>query len=523
MSPSPPPRRSSNAVSIALFVSTAALLAYLAAEKLWFSKPASAPLLMQSPTVAESTPAAAAPAFTPPVHSVAVLPFFDMSEKQDQEYFSDGMSAELIDSLTKIPDLQVTARTSSFYFKGKSTTVADIAKALNVLYVLEGSVRKTGTTLGITAQLIRADNGHNVWSETYDQRLDDVFRVQDEIAGAVVRVLKISPRGGSVPASTGTQNVEAYNLYLQAISVHKQPNERAEDERILDYLHRALNFDSRFANAWALLSGVLVDESELAAIEGGVPADQVKEEARRAAKQALDLNPGLPESHLALANILMTYDLDVRGANAQVQQALELNPNNSMSLVWAAKQAAMKGQFDNAIQFLQKSIAIDPVNVLKYYDLSWTLYSAGRFPEALAANRKTLDLNNGAREDYYYQATLVSLAKGDPAGALAKIESDEKLRERCGCQVLAYDALGRKIEADAALARWEKNHADTFAYPIGRVYASRGELDQAFRWFERAYRQRETTLWWIKVDPLLKNVQADPRFEVFLRKMNLLD
>jgi tetratricopeptide (TPR) repeat protein len=163
------------------------------------------------------------------------------------------------------------------------------------------------------------------------------------------------------------------------------------------------------------------------------------------------------------------------------------------------------------------------VNVLNYHNLSWTLYSAGRFPEALAANRKALDLNPEGREDYYFQATLVSLAKGDPAAALVEIESGEKIREHCGCLMLAYDALGRKIEADAALANLEKNLADNYAYPIGRVYADRGELDQAFRWFERAYRQRETTLWWVKVDPLLKNVQADPRFDVFLRKMNLLD
>jgi TolB-like protein len=446
-----------------------------------------------------------------------------MSGDPNQEYFSDGMSEELIDMLAENPDLRVPARTSSFYFKDKPTTIADVAKALSVLYVLEGSVRKSGKTLRITAQLIRADNGYHVWSETYDRQIDDVFKLQEEIGSAVVKALKISLMGRSVLESTGTQNVEAYDLYLQATSIYMHANERAENERVIDYLHRALNADPQFANAWALLSGALVHESVLVALEGDVPGGQVKEEARRAANQALKINPGLPEAHLAVATILMTYDLDVRGANAQVHQALELDSNNSTALAWAGTQAAMIGEFDNAIEFLQKSIAVDPVNAANYSSLSWILYLAARYPEALAANRKTLDLDPGGREDYYFQATLVSLAKGDSASALVEIVSAEKLRERCGCLVLAYDALGRKIEADAALTSLEKNHADNSAYPIGRVYANRGELDQAFKWFERAYRQRESTLWWIKVDPLLKNVQADPRFDDFLRKMNLLD
>jgi adenylate cyclase len=304
-----------------------------------------------------------------------VLPFVDMSEKKDQEYFSDGMSEELIDMLTKIPDLRVPARTSSFYFKGKPTTIADIAKALNVLYVLEGSVRKSGKTLRVAAQLIRADNGYHVWSETFDRQLDDVFRVQDDIVGAVVKALKISLTGGAVPNQPARKTSRRMTCTCRPHRfICTQMNGRRMNASV-DYLHRALNADSLFANAWALLSGVLVHESELVVIEGDVPADQVKEEARRAAKQALKLNPGLPEAHLAVADILMTYDLDVRGARAQVQQALELNPNNSTALAWAGKQAAMKGQFDNAIEFLQKSIAVDPVNGLQNYITSPGLFT----------------------------------------------------------------------------------------------------------------------------------------------------
>jgi TolB-like protein len=521
----PAPRFSHRAVAVVAGLIIVALVA-LAIDRVWRSRqaePEDHAAVITATTETPTPPTVAATTSAPPPHSIAVLPFVNMSGDANQEYFSDGMSEELIDMLTKIPDLRVPARASSFYFKGKPATIADIAKALSVLYVLEGSVRKSGETLRVTAQLIRAHNGYQVWSETYDRQIDDVFKLQDDIAGAVVKALKISLMGGAVPESTGTHNVEAYNLYLQARSIYMHVNERAENERIIDYLHRALNADSRFANAWALLSGVLVLESTLVALEGDAPADQVKEEARRAAKQALELNPGLPEAHLAVANILMTYDLDVRGAQSQVHQALELDRNNPTALAFAGRQATTTGQFDDSMEFLHKAIAIDPLDAFKYSSLSWALYLAGRYPEALAANRKMLDLNPGAREDYYFQAALVSLAKGDAATALVQIESGEKLREHCGCVVLAYDTLGRKIEADAALASLEKNHADNFAYPIGRVYANRGELDQAFKWFERAYRQRESTLWWIKVDPLLKNVQADPRFDVFLRKMNLLD
>jgi TolB-like protein len=521
----PAPRFSHRAVAVVAGLIIVALVA-LAIDRVWRSRqaePEDHAAVITATTETPTPPTVAATTSAPPPHSIAVLPFVNMSGDANQEYFSDGMSEELIDMLTKIPDLRVPARASSFYFKGKPATIADIAKALSVLYVLEGSVRKSGETLRVTAQLIRAHNGYQVWSETYDRQIDDVFKLQDDIAGAVVKALKISLMGGAVPESTGTHNVGAYNLYLQARSIYMHVNERAENERIIDYLHRALNADSRFANAWALLSGVLVLESTLVALEGDAPADQVKEEARRAAKQALELNPGLPEAHLAVANILMTYDLDVRGAQSQVHQALELDRNNPTALAFAGRQATTTGQFDDGMEFLHKAIAIDPLDAFKYSSLSWALYLAGRYPEALAANRKMLDLNPGAREDYYFQAALVSLAKGDAATALVQIESGEKLREHCGCVVLAYDTLGRKIEADAALASLEKNHADNFAYPIGRVYANRGELDQAFKWFERAYRQRESTLWWIKVDPLLKNVQADPRFDVFLRKMNLLD
>ncbi len=490
-------------LSLALIAVLGAGLLYLATNKSWLAKhvPAEPP----AATVL-STPPPAVPAI--PDKSVAVMPFVDMSEKKDQEYFSDGLSEELIDMLTKVPDLRVPARTSSFYFKGKQATIADIAKVLGVAHVLEGSVRKSGNTLRITAQLIRADNGYHIWSETYDRRLDDIFRIQDEIAEAVVKALKISLMAGIVPDSTGTQNVEAYNLYLQAKSINVHANEPADREKAVEYLRRSLQIDPKFANAWASLAASLY----------GSP----REEARRAAQQALMLNPRLPDAHTAMAIVLFFDYLDVGSAETQIQQALQLDPNNSWALGFAGVLASSKGQFAKAIELLHKSIASDPVNPTKYRGLAMALYYSGNYSEALVARRKALDLNPGGTREDNYIPWAVFLLSGQPAAALSEVDSDSRLRENCGCLVLAYDALGRNAEANAALAKLEKNHANDNAQGIARVYASRGDLDQAFKWFDRAYRQREEDMLFINVDPLLKKAQSDPRINVLLRKMNLL-
>jgi serine/threonine-protein kinase len=251
--------------------------------------------------------------------------------------------------------------------------------------------------------------------------------------------------------------------------------------------------------------------------------DQLIEEARRAAKQGIKLNPRLPDPHLAYANILRSVDLDVRGADAQNQQALELDPNNQWALDQAGFSALFRGQFDKALDLIQKSSAIDPVNPVRYDDLALAYYFAGKYPEALAASRKMLDLDPGAREEYFELIAWVSLARDDSAAALTAIESAKKLRENCACLVLAYDALGRKAEADAALANLEKHHAGDNAYEIGLVYANRGEIDQAFGWFDRAYRQHDPELLNLKVSPRTENVRSDPRFNALLRKLDLLD
>jgi TolB-like protein len=488
-------------------------LTYVLTDKFWLSRHtkaeqavATVPPNLPAPTIAEK--------------SIAVLPFADMSEKQDQEYFADGLSEELIDMLTNVPELRVPARTSSFYFKGKQATVPEIAKALGVVDVLEGSVRKSGNHLRITAQLVRADNGYHLWSETYDRQLDDIFKVQDEIAGAVVKALKISLLGGSLPEAAGTQNTEAYTLFLQAKAMFRQSHTSAEYDRVVEYLRRAINADPHFANAWALLSHVL--SVETAELGRDAPVGQLMEETRRAAEQALKLNSQLADAHLAYARILWRFDLDLLGAEAQIRQALALDPNQSFALERTGAIAAFRGQFSRALELVQQSIMVDPVNASRYDWLSTIYYFAGKYPEAMAANRKALDLDPGT--PYYHEsAGLILLAQGDPAAALAEIEGDKESRENCSCLVLVYDALRRKAEADAVLADFEKRHALDHPYEIGVAYANRGQLNQAFGWFDRAYRQHDSDLFAIKVDPRAKNVPSDPRSNAFLRKLHLLD
>jgi TolB-like protein/cytochrome c-type biogenesis protein CcmH/NrfG len=464
--------------------------------------------------------APASPATMINAKSVAVLPFLDMSAQKDQQYFADGLTEEMIDLLTKIRDLRVPARTSSFYFKDKQATIAEIARTLGVANLLEGSVRKSGDKLRITAQLIRADSGYHLWSETYDRQLDDVFKVQDEIAGAVVTALKVSLMSGSALESTSSQNSEAYNLYLQGRFIRHRANSKAEYDLCLDYLRRAVQADPTFAAAWAELSIAVSAEAE----DGFAPLDSTTAEARHAAQRALALDPALPDAHTATARILIYDGYDINGGEQQISQALALDPNSSWALSWAGELATYRGHFDQAIELRNKALFNDPVNNFRYSDLAYTLYYAGRYAEARGAIRKMLDLNPGAREDRWI-AEYALLASGDAAGTLAELdrEPDEQLRRGCGCRALALDALGRTGDANAALAYLEKNQTINGAYPIGRVYASRGNLDRAFEWFSRAYRQRDDNLSFAKVDPLLKNVQSDPRFNALLRKIGLLD
>jgi TolB-like protein/lipoprotein NlpI len=489
-------------------------LAVFAADRLWLSHQKAAATPIRAPTFSPSILTPAAP--TVPEKSVAVLPFTDMSEKKDQEYFSDGLSEEVLDLLSRIPEFHVVARTSAFSFKGKSDDIPTIARKLLVANVLEGSVRRSGNHLRITTQLVRADNGYHLWSQTYDRKLDDIFKIQDDIAGSVVQALKVVLLEGSPPKATETQSTEAYTLYVQARSMLIRANTQGEYEKVADYLQTVLKLDPKFAPAWALLS---LEHSYRATSSTSGPAAQDIEEARRAATQALALDPSLAEAHHAMSIILSGFDWDWIGAQAEAQRALALDPGKSHTALPAGILALALGQYDEALTFFQTAAATDPLNSSAQAWLGWLFGRDGKYSEALGATRKALDLDSGSMYGHFIVASML-LKTGDSAGALTEIDLGSDY-ERSLSRAYVFHALGRKADADLAIAAFEKKYAEGDAYHIAGIHAFRGESDLAFAWLDRAYRQRDTGLEFVKCDPLFENLQADPRYKAFLRKMKL--
>jgi TolB-like protein/cytochrome c-type biogenesis protein CcmH/NrfG len=485
-------------------------LAYFVVEKFWLPRRAA-----DEKPVTAAVPASVSAAPAIPDKSVAVLPFVDMSEKKDQEYFSDGMSEELINLLTKLPDLRVPARTSAFYFKGKQVAVADIAHALDVGYVLEGSVRKSGKTLRVTAQLIRADNGYHVWSETYDRRMKDVFKVQDDIADAVVKALKATLIGSSAVRTPPTTNIAAYSLYLQSQAIW---NSDLTDQYglVVKYLREALKLDPNLALAWAQLSRAYTDEFRT---ETNRPYQMVRADAIAAAQRSLKLDPTLPEAHLAMADIYIVLDFDWDAAETELSRARQLGAGID-AVRFAIRLADIRGEHDQALRLAEAVVEQDPVNAASYLSLGIVQCSMGRFLEAEAAFRKALEFapNFGAGHAYVGYALL---AQGKSTEALAEMEREADEDWRRAYLPLAHDALGRKAEADAELAVLESKYAAAWPSQIAAIYARRNDFDRAFLWLDRAYQQRDYQVARIKVDWLVSNLRGDPRYKALLRKMKL--
>jgi TolB-like protein/cytochrome c-type biogenesis protein CcmH/NrfG len=506
-----PPARMGRPVALLLAMLALAVL-YLAADRLWTSR--------QSAGVPPVPAHASSPGVgSIPEKSVAVLPFVDMSEKKDQEYFSDGLTEELIDHLARSSDLKVIARTSSFQFKGRNEDIRSIGQRLRVANLLEGSVRKAGNALRITVQLVRADTGYHLWSETYDRTADDIFKVQDDIAGAVLTALKASLLGATAPRVVHSPSQQAYNLYLRGHAISTRASSRQEYGVAIDYLRQALRADPDYAEAWAVLSATLDVEAE----QGFAPRSAVAPEARRAAEHALELDSGLPDAHVAMARHLIAQELDIAGGEIQLRQALSLEPNNAWALGWAGALASVRGHAQDATKILQRAVASDPENPNRYDDLAYAYYYSGQYPEALEAFRKGLELNPAISDRHTFISNVL-LAQDDAKSALAEMDRDKdsETEAGCACRVLALDALGRKAEADAAFATFRKHHVNDDAYAIAGIYASRGEIDETFNWLDRAYQQRDIELLTAKVNRLFRGVRADPRFEALLNKLGLM-
>jgi eukaryotic-like serine/threonine-protein kinase len=451
------------------------------------------------------------PTVTP---SVAVLPFVDLSPEKNQEYFSDGLAEELLNSLVRLQGLHVAARTSSFQFKGKSEDVHEIGKKLNVDTILEGSVRKQGQRMRISAQLINVSDGFHLWSDTYDRDVTDIFAVQEDIARSVAGSLKLTLFGNNIPAPRHTR-VEAYNAYLQGRYLHARPTKENLEKALVSY-EQAVRLDSGYAPAWAALSRA---RSIHAAAYGRL---QEISSARDAANRALILDPGLAEAHAAIGEIKLDYDWDWAGANVAYQRALALENGNAEIVERAASLAATLNRFEDALTLSRQAVELNPLLPSAHYILAFNAWWAGQLDEADTAARKGLELD----PQFPWLHMLLSrvcLAKSRPQEALSEAEREGAPVFHWQQFALAYYALGRKSESDRALAELVSKYKTTAAFQIAEVYANRGDVDAAFTWLERAYAQRDGGLTFVKGDPLLASLERDERYVAFLKKMGLLN
>jgi TolB-like protein len=447
--------------------------------------------------------------------SIAVLPFTDMSEKKDQEYFSDGLSEELIDLLTKVPELRVPARTSSFYFKGKQATIADIAKALGVAHVLEGSVRKSGNTLRITAQLIRVDNGYHVWSETYDRKLDDIFKIQDDIAGAVVTALRVHllpTQKGAGQDEPRTENLEAYNLYLQGKQSYNQGDADGY-QRAVTAFQAANALDTSYAVAYADLAVAQFWLSDATADTPGYDS------ALAAAEKAIALAPGLAASYSARGFVRFGR-LEFAGAQADLDKAVTLSPNDASVLHRSALLLAASGNLPAAIVREEKALALDPLSAELCMRLGFFLVANQQMAKALPLYEKALAIAPNSIRAHFNMGEL-ELLENQPERALAIFRQTEDPNFSSVGQAKAEYSLGHLDASRRILEQLITKHGKDNAAGIGRVYAWRGEKDQAFEWLEHAFARRDPGLAWLKIDPNFRRLHGDPRYTALLKKMNL--
>jgi TolB-like protein/Flp pilus assembly protein TadD len=433
-----------------------------------------------------------------------------MSDEKSNEYFSDGISEELLNLLAKIPQLQVTARTSSFAFKGKETGIPEIARALHVANVLEGSVRKAGNSIRITAQLIKAGTDTHLWSQTYDRKLDDIFAIQDEIAADVVKQLKVTLLGAA-PKVRAT-DPEAYALYLQAIQLGRQATAEAFQQS--DALYRkVLAIDPRYAPAWSALSSNFTNEAN----QGLLSNKEGSARAREAAMKALAIDPDYAPAHATLGYIADS-DNDLAGAAMHYKRALALDPTDLRVLSTGGSLLQSLGRLDEALTLAEAVVRRDPVNVTTLFNLGLYQRDAGQLDAAIVSYRTVLSLAPG-RGNAHAKLGTALLLKGDAQGALSEIEQETSEVWKMIGLPMAYHALGRNTDSDAALVVLIAKYAKDSPYNIAYVYAFRGDTDKAFAWLDKAVEYGDPGLSEIAAENLFDNIHADPRWLPFLRKI----
>ncbi len=476
-------------------------LTYLAIERPWMAKP-----------VASAT-------FAPPPHSVAVLPFVNLSGDKEQEYFSDGLTEELLNSLAAINELRVAARTSAFSFKGQNTDIGLIAHKLNVGAILEGSVRRSGNTIRISTELINAVTGFQLWSKSYDRDLGDVLKLQTEIATAVAGALKVTLLGDIAQKIElgGTRNPGAFDAYLRASkamqSVHDE--ERDIPPAIAVYTE-AIQLDPNYALAFAGRSYALSTYAGQVATDAAIREDYGKAESD--ARRALALAPDLADAHMALAAVIATGMLDFARANEEYERAVALAPGNAPVLRESGLFAAAMGHFDAAIASARRAVMLDPLDRRSYTVLGHVEYGARRYEEAAGTHAAAINLNPEYKADYAYRG-LAFYGLGDFKRASASCEMKRDYWENQQCLAVVYEKLGRHADAVAELKKIHDTLGNAAAYQHATIYAQWGDRTKALEWLDTAMRLRDPGLTNLKTDPLMDPLRQEPRFQAAMRQL----
>jgi TolB-like protein/Flp pilus assembly protein TadD len=449
--------------------------------------------------------------------SIAVLPFTDLSEKRDQEYFADGMAEEIINLLTKIPDLKVIGRTSSFQFKAKADDLRKIGTTLGAAYVVEGSVRRSGDLVRVTAQLIDTRDGTPRWAETYDREFGGVLKVQDEVALGLVRALQVEVASTVfVGSQSAPPTADAYDSYLRGIHARDRFDQRGLEEAVAHFRH-TLQLAPSFAPAAEALASTLYFMTESTYL----PPESGFNQARAAAEAALKLDPRSSGAHAVICLVNTVYDWNWSAAAHECAIAAQISPNKSLVLQAAAVQHMALGDWKDATSSIETAIANDPLDAALYNIAARIYVRAGRVKEAETAVRRALQISPTSAFNHHLLGVTL-LLQGRATEALVEMQQEGS---GPGAQAvglaLAYHALHRERDADAAIARLKAEHGDDAALLVAEAYAYRSQKDAAFEWLDRSFAQRDNSLYTLKGAPLFKSLEGDARYTAFLRKMNL--
>ena len=450
---------------------------------------------------------------------LAVLPFANLTGDPNQEYIADGLTEETISQLGRLnpEQLGVIARTSIMGYKRKDVRLDQIGRDLSVQYVLENSLRASGDHLRLTAQLIQVKDQTHLWSQDYDYPAKDILHVEDEVAKAVAREIRVRLTSQQQEDLTRSRpvNPEAFDAYLRGYHFF-QGNTDKDADLAAKYFERATQLDPSYALAWAWLSRTRNWQVN----DGLIPVEEGRRLSREAVERALSLNPNLAVAHSQMGRIKQQVDYDWAGANASFQRAVALEPGNPEYVWLAALSAACFGRFDEALRLIREAIELDPLNADSWESLAETELYMGQLVQSAANSKKALEVDPD-HWGSHINLSRIYVLQGRPQDALPEIEHVHNATYRAHLYALAYYALGRKKESDAALSELITKYHESNAFEIATIYAFRNQPDEAFEWLDRGYAQRDPSLASTKVEPLLKGLHNDPRYAAFLKKLNL--